>query len=134
LDRDHLLGAREIHHNARTMDETPEELERLKREAEAIDPYKYRRRGRAMAAILIGALGAGVVWAVLEGIDRARNPCERVRDYLCGKDPRSPECRNYHALVEESVKDPNAESRGMLRGQCERKIARLKDEDGVTVP
>ena len=36
------------------MDETPEELERIRQEADKIDPYRYRKRNRAMAAIASG--------------------------------------------------------------------------------
>lgn len=116
------------------MDESPEELEQIRREAAAIDPYRYRRRLRVLAAVGVGALGAGVVWAVLLLTDRARNPCERVRDHYCKQDPASAPCKTYQGILAESVEDDSPKMRGLIRGQCETKIARLKDEEGVTVP
>jgi hypothetical protein len=115
------------------MDETPEELEQIKREAAEIDPYQYRKRRRLMAAIALGALGAGLVWAGLELYDHARNPCQRVRDHYCQKTPGGPHCTAYEALLEESIKDESPKMRSNIREQCERKIKRLKDDEGVTV-
>jgi hypothetical protein len=116
------------------MDETPEELEQIRREAEAIDPYQYRRRGRLVAAIALGALGAGLIWGVLELKDRRRNPCERVRNYLCAKGANAPACAAYQEIVKESVEDPSPKMRSTLKAQCETKIRRLKEDDGVDVP
>jgi hypothetical protein len=115
------------------MDPTPEELERIRQEAEQIDPYKYRKRTRALAAIAVGALGAGLVWVAMTAFDQARNPCERVRDYLCRQDPKSLQCTAYQGIVDESNKDPSPQMRSNIRAQCVTKIERLK-EDGVTVP
>lgn len=115
------------------MDETPEELEQIKREAAAIDPYRYRKRQRAMAAVGLGALGAGAVWLVLELTDRARNPCERLRDHFCAVTPGGPNCSAYQGLFEESTQDDSQKMRANIRSQCDRKIARMKEEDGVTV-
>ncbi len=125
----------------RQVDESPEdaakrqdeEWEQLRREAQAVDPYKYRRRGRIMAAVGVGTLGAAVVWGVLHLTDKARNPCERVRDHVCREVPGSPACATYEGIYRESVDDPSAKMRGNVREQCETKIRRLKDEDGVTV-
>jgi hypothetical protein len=114
------------------MDETPEELEQIRREAEEIDPYQYRRRGRLVAAIALGALGAGLVWGVLELRDRRRNPCERLRAHLC-QTPGSADCATYDGIFKESVEDSNPQMRSMLRAQCETKIRRLKEESGVQV-
>ena len=47
------------------MDETPEELERIRREADAIDVHQYQKRFRALKAVGLGAAAAGVVWLVL---------------------------------------------------------------------
>jgi hypothetical protein len=116
------------------MDETREELEQLRQEAARIDVYKYRKRMRALAAVLTGALLAGVVWVALEAKDRARNPCLRVHDYLCSKGESSPACLAYAPVLDESINDPSAEIRSRIRAQCERKIERLKEEEGVTVP
>jgi hypothetical protein len=115
------------------MDETPEELEQIKREAAAIDPYQYRRRRRLMAAVGLGALGAGLIWGVLELYDRARNPCARVRDYYCKTTPGGANCGVYEGLVKESVEDESPKMRSMIREQCERKIKRMKEEDRITV-
>jgi hypothetical protein len=116
-----------------TMDETPEELEQIKREAAAIDPYQYRKRRRLMAAVGLGALGAGLVWGGLELYDRARNPCQRVRDYYCKATPGGVNCTAYEGLLKESVEDESPRMRSTIRDQCERKIKRLKDDDGVVV-
>jgi len=116
------------------MDETPEELEQIRREAAQIDVNRYRKRRRALLAIAVGALGAGLVWVGLEAFDSARNPCERVRRFACAHDPKSLECQSYGSLVKESVEEPSRQMRGYIRSQCLTKIERLKDEDGVVVP
>jgi len=115
------------------MDETPEELARIREEAAQIDPYRYRRRRRMAAAIGLGALGAGLVWVVLEASDRARNPCERVQRYLCGKDPASLACKSYTQMLQESVEE-NPQMRGNIRHQCDVKIIRMRDDEGIKVP
>jgi hypothetical protein len=114
------------------MDETPEELEKIRQEASQIDPYRYRRRNRALAAVALGGLLAGVVLVVLEAVDKARNPCQRVHDHLCQAEPTSLNCQAYKALLRDSVEEANAEMRGSIRHQCATKIARLK-EDGIEV-
>ena len=65
------------------MDETPEELDRIRREAEDIDVHQYQKRFRALKAIGLGAALAGLVWLVMIMLDSRRNPCERLRDYVC---------------------------------------------------
>jgi len=115
------------------MDETPEELERIRREAEGIDVYKYRRRFRALKAVALGAFLAGVVWVGLWMLDSRRNPCERVRDHFCHLDANGAACKSYQGIWDESVHDENPEMRGTIRAQCQSKIDRLKEEDGVTV-
>jgi len=115
------------------MDESPEEMEQIRREADAIDPYQYRRRRRYMAAVSLGALGAGLVWAVLELADRRRNPCERLRDYFCEKGTATPECVNQTTIFGESVEDPSSRMRSLIREQCESKIKRLASEQGIKV-
>jgi hypothetical protein len=117
----------------RAMDETPEELEQIKRDAAAIDPYQYRKRRRLMAAVGLGALAAGLVWAGLELYDRARNPCQRVRDHYCTATPGGPNCGAYEAILKESVEDESSKMRSTIREQCQRKIARLQDEEHVKV-
>ena len=116
------------------MDETPEEMEQIRRDAANIDPNRYRKRRRGMAAVALGIAGAGVVWVVLEALDQRRNPCERVRDHFCRQDAASPSCQSYGAITRESVEEGNAQMRSDLRAQCVRKIERLKSEDSVTVP
>jgi hypothetical protein len=115
------------------MDETPEELEQIRREAANIDVHQYRRRVRFLAAIGLGALGAGVVALVLRMTDDRRNPCERVREYLCQKGTPI-QCETYRGIAKESVDEGSAEMRRNIRAQCAAKIERLKAEDGVDVP
>jgi hypothetical protein len=115
------------------MDETPEELEQIKREADAIDPYQYRKRRRLMVAFGLGALGAGVVWAGLTLYDKARNPCQRVRDYYCQTTPGGANCSTYDSLLHESMEDESPKMRSTIRDQCVRKIQRLKEDDGIKV-
>ena len=116
------------------MDETPEELERIRHEADAIDIHRYQKRFRALKAVGLGAAVAGLVWLVMTMLDGRRNPCERVRDYLCRqRGQASLECRMYEGIVRESVEDHNPQMRQSIRGQCKTKIDRLKEEDGVTV-
>jgi len=116
------------------MDETPEELDRITREAAEIDVHQYRKRFRALKAIGLGAAGAGLVWLTLTMLDSRRNPCERVRDYLCHTEGEtSASCKMYDEIFEESVDDDNPKMRQSIRGQCQTKIERLRDEDGVTV-
>jgi hypothetical protein len=116
------------------MDETPEELEQIRVEADAIDVHQYQRRFRALKAIGIGAAGAGLVWLILIMLDSRRNPCERVRDHLCRQAGKTGiECRMYEGILSESVEEENQSMRQSIRAQCQKKIERLKDEDGITV-
>ena len=116
-------------------DETPENLDRIRREAEEIDVHQYQRRFRALKAIGLGAAGAGLVWLVMIMLDSRRNPCERVRDYLCRPSANTPaECKMYGGVAKESSEDDNPAMRQSIRSQCQTKIERLKAEDGVTVP
>jgi hypothetical protein len=116
------------------MDETPEELEKIVVEADAIDVHQYQRRFRALKAVGLGAAGAGLVWLVLIMFDSRRNPCERVRDHFCRAEGRAGvTCRSYQSILEESVQDDNLQMRQTIRAQCLTKIERLKEEDGVVV-
>jgi len=115
------------------MDETPEELEQIRREAAAIDVHQYRKRFRALAAIALGALMAGLVWLVLYMVDSKRNPCERVRDHYCKQDPSSLNCKSYTGILDESLHDEGAEMRANIKAQCLTKIERLKEDDNITV-
>jgi hypothetical protein len=115
------------------MDETPEELEQIRRDAAAIDVHRYQKRFRALKAIALGALLAALTELVLLMVDSRRNPCERVRDHFCNSDPTSAACQMYKAIWAESVEDDNPAMRGNIRSQCQSKIDRLKGEDGVEV-
>ena len=116
------------------MDETPEELESIRREAAAIDVHRYQKRFRAMKAVGIGAAAAGLVWLILIMVDSRRNPCERVRAHFCRQQGSSgTDCRMYGEIQKESVDDTSAQMRQTIRAQCMTKIERLKEEDGVTV-
>ena len=115
------------------MDETEEELEQIRREAEAIDPHKYRRRYRALMTLVALAFCAGAAWVAIRMAVAGRNPCERVRDYYCRKAADRAKCDSYQVIYKESVEDESAKMRGVIRDQCLTKINRLKDEDGITV-
>jgi len=115
------------------MDETPEELEQIKREAAEIDPHKYRRRYRALMPLVAVAFCTGVVWVAIRMVTASRNPCERVRDYYCQRAPDRAKCTSYQGILKESVEDDSAKMRGVIRDQCLTKINRLKEEDGITV-
>lgn len=116
------------------MDETPEELERIRQEADEIDVYRYRRRRRGFYAILLGAVMAGAVWLGLEMMDKRRNPCQRLRNYFCHVDGKSLNCTTYQGIQRESEQDGSEKMRRNIRHQCERKIARLQEEDNIKVP
>jgi hypothetical protein len=115
------------------MDETPEELEQIRREAEQIDVHHYRKRFRFMGAIALGAALAGLVALIMWMLDSRRNPCERVRDHFCRQDLASVACKSYSSILDESLHDESAEMRANIKAQCLSKIERLKEDDGITV-
>ena len=116
------------------MDETPEDLARIRVEADAIDIHRYQKRFRALKAVGLGAAGAGLVWLVLIMLDSRRNPCERVRDHICRQEGAAgSHCRMYEEILKESVEDDNPRMRQSIRAQCQTKIDRLKQGDGITV-
>ncbi|HEY2900945.1 MAG TPA: hypothetical protein VGL59_10245 [Polyangia bacterium] len=115
------------------MDESPEELEQIRAEAARIDVHQYRNRFRLFKAIGLGAFLAGVVWLILLMLDGRRNPCERVRDHFCRQDPKALACRTYEGVFQESMHDDSQAMRANIRSQCQSKIDRLKEEDGVSV-
>src|SRR5262245_17016305 len=115
------------------MDETPEQLEQIRRDAAAIDVHHYRKRFRFLAAIALGAAMAGLVGLILWMLDSRRNPCERVRDHFCKQDPASVACKSYTSILDESLHDENPDMRANIKAQCQSKIERLKEDDGVTV-
>ena len=108
-----------------------EELAKARRDADGIDIYKYRRRYRVFKAILLGASLAGLTAIILAMVDGQKNPCERVRAYLCKKDPAGFQCKSYVSIVDESEHEGAAEMRSQIRAQCVSKIERLKEEEGV---
>lgn len=115
------------------MDETPEQMEQIRREADQIDVYRYRKRFRAMAAIGLGSLAAGVVWVALIMVDSRKNPCEKVRNYFCHKDPAGLQCKSYEGILDESLHDDTPAMRSNIKAQCQSKIDRLKEDDGIDV-
>jgi hypothetical protein len=115
------------------MDETPEELEQIRRDAERIDVHQYRKRFRALAAIALGAAMAGLVALVMWMVDSKRNPCERVRDHYCKQDPAGMPCKMYAGILDESLHDESSQMRANIKAQCLSKIERLKEDDGITV-
>jgi hypothetical protein len=115
------------------MDETPEELEQIRREAEKIDVYRYRKRFRLLGAIALGAALAGLVGLVLKMVDDRRNPCERVRNHFCAQDAKSMACKNYESVLDLSLHDDSAAMRSNIKAQCLSKIERLKEDDNVEV-
>jgi hypothetical protein len=115
------------------MDETPEQMEQIRREADQIDVYRYRKRFRAMAAIGLGSLAAGVVWVALIMVDSRKNPCQKVRNYFCHKDPAGLQCKSYEGILDESLHDDTPAMRSNIKAQCQSKIDRLKEDDGIDV-
>ena len=118
------------------MDETPEELEAIRREAAGIDVNRYRNRFRVLKAIGLGALGAAMAWLValvMWMLDSRRNPCERVRDHFCKQEPAGIACKSYTSILDESLHDESAEMRANIKAQCLSKIERLKEDDNITV-
>ena len=111
------------------MDETPEELEQIRREADAIDVHRYRKRFRFLAALGLGALMAGLVWLVLVMVDSKRDPCERVRAHFCAQDPQGLPCKSYTNILD----GESNEMRANIKAQCQSKIERLKEEDKIDV-
>jgi hypothetical protein len=111
------------------MDETPEELEQIRREADQIDVHQYKKRFRALAAVGLGSLAAGAVWLVLVMMDSRRNPC----DHFCKQDPAGMQCKTYAGILDESLHDDNTAMRSNIKSQCQSKIDRLKEEDGIDV-
>ena len=115
------------------MDETPEELEQIRREAAEIDVHRYRKRFRLMGAIALGAAMAGLVALIMWMLDSRRNPCERVRDHFCKQEPAGIACKSYTSILDESLHDESAEMRANIKAQCLSKIERLKEDDNITV-
>jgi hypothetical protein len=116
------------------MDEELAKARQVQDEADGVDIYKYRRRFRLLKAVLLGAALAGLVSLIMAMLDGKRNPCERVRDYLCKKDPAGLQCKSYDGIVDESEHEASGLMRSQIRAQCVSKIERLKEDENVTVP
>jgi hypothetical protein len=120
--------------NGCCMDESPEELERIRHEAESIDPHKYRRRRRITSLAVAVVFCTAATWVAVRMAVASRNPCERVRDYFCKKHLVDVEkCNSYQVVYKESVEDQSPKMRGVIRDQCLTKINRMKEEDGISV-
>lgn len=114
------------------MDETPEELDQIRREADQIDVHQYRRRHRTFKAILLGAALAGFTWLGMILVDGRRNPCQRVRDHFCKAEPAGAQCQSYDVVLHES-EDEGPTMRANIRAQCQSKIESLREEQGIKV-
>jgi hypothetical protein len=85
------------------MDETPEEMEEIRREADKIDVYRYRKRFRLLGAIGLGALMAGpgrLVWTMVDS--RRSQPLRAGQDHFCKQDPARLKCKSYLGILDES--------------------------------
>ena len=58
---------------------------------------------------------------------------ERVRNHFCRQAPGGLPCQSYQEIWDESVHDESPAMRSNIKSQCQSKIDRLKEEDGVTV-
>jgi hypothetical protein len=103
----------------------------LQAEADGVDIYKYKRRWRTLKAIGLGAALAGFVALIMSMVDGQVNPCEKVTDYLCKKDPAGLKCKMQKDVLDESVHDSSATMRAQIRADCAAKIERIKEDDGV---
>jgi hypothetical protein len=113
------------------LEDMDEELARIRREADGVDIYKYRRRYRLLKAVLLGAALAGLVSIIMAMVDGKKNPCELVQHYLCQKDPNGLPCKSYAGIVDESIHEAEPMMRSNIRSQCQSKMERIKEEDGV---
>ena len=117
------------------MDETPEELEQIRREADADrrppvpQAVPAPRRDRARRARWRG-WSALVMWMV----DSKREPVRaRARPLLQAGSRTASPCKSYAGILDESLHDDSAQMRANIKAQCLSKIERLKEEDGITV-
>ena len=115
------------------MDETPEELEQIRRDAEQIDVNHYKKRFRKLRAVAIVSALIGVGELAFIMVNSRRNPCERVRSHFCRQDPKGAQCLTYAGIFDESLHDDSAEMRANIKAQCQSKIERLKEDEGINV-
>jgi hypothetical protein len=105
--------------------------EKTQKDADGVDIYKYRRRFRTLKAIGLGAVLAGLVSLIMVMVEDRKNPCQKVHDYLCKKDPAGFQCKAYAGILDESEHEPSAQMRSQIRSQCQDKIDRLKEDEGI---
>ena len=115
------------------MDETPEELEQIRREADQIDVHQYKKRFRALAAIGLGSLAAGAVWLVLVMIDSRRTPASGCATTSATRTPPACSARPTRASSTSRCTTTAPPCAPTSSAQCQSKIDRLKEEDGVEV-
>ena len=115
------------------MDETPEELEQIRREAEQIDVNQYKKRFRVLKVIALvsAAIGVGELAFIMN--NSRRNPCQRVRDHFCHQDPKGMQCQTYAEILDESLHDGNPAMRANIKAQCQSKIDREKEDEGIDI-
>ena len=94
------------------MDETPEELEQIRRDAEKIDVHQYRKRFRFLAAIGLGAAMAGLVWLIMCHARQPARPVRaRARRTSAPRIRQGVPCKSYTGILDESLHDDNADAR-----------------------
>ena len=56
-----------------------------------------------------------------------------MRNYFCHKDPSRHAVQELQSILDESVHDDTPAMRSNIRAQCQSKIDRLKEDDGIEV-
>ncbi|HVX95263.1 MAG TPA: hypothetical protein VHK47_10170 [Polyangia bacterium] len=116
------------------LEDMDEELAKARqKDADGVDIYRYKRRFRTLKAVGLGAVLAGLVSLIMVMIEDRKNPCQKVHDYLCKKDPAGLQCKSYEGILDESEHDSSAEMRSQIRSQCQDKIDRLKEDEGIDI-
>ncbi len=98
-----------------------------------VDIYRYRRRHRLFKAVVLGAALAGLTVLIMTMVEDKKNPCEKVLDHYCKKDPAGLKCKMQKDVVDESVHDSSAQMRSQIRADCQAKIERVKEDEGVEI-
>ena len=116
------------------MDETPEELEQIRREADQIDVHQYRKRFRAAGR---GRRSAprwpGLVWLVMSWSTAGATRASACATTSASRIPPACRARPTPGILDESLHDESPQMRANIKAQCQSKIDRLKEEDGITV-